>query len=89
MRFSQADNVGHAGCLSLIRWPLGLQPGQATTVSSQDDKEEVTMQRIDTGVSTQLGDISRPRQTAQDQANQARESRRVEQRPETLSGRGS
>ena len=42
------------------------------------------MQRIDTGVSAQLGDISRPRQTAQDQANQARESKRVEQSPDKL-----
>jgi flagellar protein FlaG len=45
------------------------------------------MQRIDTGISTQIGDISRPRHTEQDQTIQVREARRVEKASDSLAER--
>lgn len=45
------------------------------------------MQRIDTGISTQIGDISRPRQSEQDQTIQVREARKAEKASDSLAER--
>lgn len=43
------------------------------------------MQRIDTGVSAQIPDFTRPRQTAQDLVSQAIEAHKSEQKDDSLS----